>query len=59
MCLTDARNNYLYNAYIHTGKKSDGMELNTQDRKFAKRTQAVIRLANPLFGTNRNITADN
>lgn len=59
MYLTDARNNSLYNAYIYTGKNSDGMVLNAKDRKFPKPTHGVIGLANPSFGSNRNISADN
>lgn len=58
-CLTDARNSYLYNAYIYTGKDSDGAGLCNEEKKLMKPTQAVIRLARPLFNSNRNITADN
>lgn len=59
MCLTDARTSYLYNAYIYCGKGSDGLGLSEEEQKSSKPTQAVIRLAKPLFGSNRNITADN
>ncbi|KAG5887411.1 hypothetical protein JTB14_024610 [Gonioctena quinquepunctata] len=59
MALTDARNSYLFNAYIYAGKDSDGIELDPEFKKLSKPTQAVLRLARPLFGTNRNITADN
>lgn len=59
MCLTDARNSYLYNAYIYCGKDSDGIGLESEFKKFSKPTQSVLRLAKPIFGSNRNVTADN
>lgn len=59
MCLTDARNGYLYNSYIYSGKNSDGQGLTEEENKLPKPTQSVIRLSRPLFKTNRNITADN
>lgn len=59
MCLTDSSTSYLYNAYIYSGKGSDGLGLSEEEHKFSKPTQAVIRLAKPLFGSNRNVTADN
>lgn len=59
MCLTDARNNYLYNAYIYTGKGSDSLTLSAAEKKFKIPTQAVLRLVRPIQNTNRNITADN
>lgn len=59
MCLTDARNGYLFNSYIYCGKDSDGQGLSEDEKKLSKPTQSVIRLAKPLFQTNRNITADN
>ncbi|XP_039278930.1 piggyBac transposable element-derived protein 4-like [Nilaparvata lugens] len=58
-CLTDAKTNYLYSAYLYTGKGSDGEGLSDQDQKLLKPTQAVIRLTESIEGTNRNITADN
>lgn len=58
-CLTDARNSYLYNAYIYSGKNSDGMGINEEYKKLLKPTQAVLRLAEPIFNSSRNITADN
>nr|CAH7717457.1 unnamed protein product [Callosobruchus chinensis] len=58
-CLADARNNYLYNAYIYCGKDSDAFGLSDEYKKLLKPTQAVIRLAKPIFNSNRNITADN
>nr|CAH7768586.1 unnamed protein product [Callosobruchus chinensis] len=59
MLLTDARTAYAYNGYIYSGKNSDGVELTQSESKFAKPTQAVLRLSKPIHGTNRNITADN
>ncbi|KAG5866307.1 hypothetical protein JTB14_002186 [Gonioctena quinquepunctata] len=59
MALTDSRNSYLFNTYIYAGKDSDGIELNPEFKKFSKPTQAVLRFVRPLFGTNRNVTADN
>lgn len=59
MCLTDARNNYFYNGYIYCGKDSDGSTLSAEERRLSKPTQAVLRLSAPLYGSNRNITADN
>ncbi|XP_072400317.1 uncharacterized protein [Diabrotica undecimpunctata] len=58
MILTDARNNYVYNAYVYTGQDSDGMNLSVTEKKLAKPTQSVSRLSKPLFGSNRNVTAD-
>ncbi|XP_051170913.1 piggyBac transposable element-derived protein 4-like [Leptopilina boulardi] len=34
MCLTDARNSYLYNAYIYCGKNSDSQGLTPEEKKF-------------------------
>ncbi|KFM73858.1 PiggyBac transposable element-derived protein 4, partial [Stegodyphus mimosarum] len=59
MCLCDARNNYLYNAYIYCGKDSDGEGLSEDEKQMKKPTQAVLRLVEPIKKTNRNITADN
>lgn len=59
MCLTDARNHYFYNGYIYTGRDSDGQGLSDSDRKFSKPTQSVLRLTRPIYGTNKNVTADN
>lgn len=59
-CLTDAKTNYLYSAYIYTGKGSDGRSLSEQDQKrLLKPTQAVLRLTSPMENSHRNITADN
>lgn len=59
MCLTDARNHYFYNGYIYTGRDSDGQGLSDSDKKFNKPTQSVLRLTRPIYGTNKNVTADN
>nr|CAH7725072.1 unnamed protein product [Callosobruchus chinensis] len=59
MCLTDARNGYLFNSYIYCGKDSDGRGLSEDEKKLSKPSQSVIRLARPIFQTNRNITTDN
>lgn len=59
MVLTDSRTSYLYNAYIYCGKDSDSFFLSEEENKYSKPTQAVIRLAKPIYGSNRNITADN
>lgn len=59
MCLTDAKTSYLYNAYIYTGKKSDGVGLSPEERKLLIPTQSVLRLCQPVIGTNKNITGDN
>lgn len=58
-CLTDARNNYLYNAYIYTGRGSDGQTLSMQEKQLSIPTQSVIRLCKGLENSHRNITADN
>lgn len=59
MCITDSRTHYLYNAYIYAGQNTDGLTLDPAEKKFAKLTQAVLRLSKPIEGTNRNITANN
>ncbi|CAK1590577.1 unnamed protein product [Parnassius mnemosyne] len=58
-CLTDSTTDYLYNAYLYTGKNSDGNGLTDEQKKLLVPTQCVLRLAKPIMGTNRNITADN
>lgn len=59
LALTDARNNYLANAYIYSGKKSDGIGLTDEERTLSIPTQSVLRLSKIIQGTNRSITADN
>nr|XP_022911031.1 uncharacterized protein LOC111422056 [Onthophagus taurus] len=58
-CLTVGATSYLYNAYLYTGKNSDGNGLTHEERKLLVPTQCVLRLAKPIMTTNRNITADN
>ncbi|XP_060803393.1 piggyBac transposable element-derived protein 4-like [Amyelois transitella] len=59
MCITDARNGYLINAYIYLGKDSDGLTLTQEQKRLSKPTQAVLRLIPPIENSNRNVTADN
>lgn len=59
MCMIDSHNNYLINAYIYAGKNVDGINLNDQDEKCTKPTQAVLSLIKPIENTNRNITKGN
>lgn len=59
MILTDARNSYCYNAYIYTGKGSDGEGLGEEYKSCSIPTKAVVRLTECIFNTNRNVTADN
>lgn len=59
-CLTDAKTNYLFNAYIYVGKGSDGRGLTPdQQSKLLIPTQAVIKLVAPIENTRKNVTADN
>ncbi|CAH2086577.1 unnamed protein product [Euphydryas editha] len=59
MCLMDARTRYLLNAYIYTGRDSDGLNLPIEYTRLRKPTQAILRLISCIEGTNRNITTDN
>lgn len=60
LCLTDAKNSYLYNAYVYAGKESDGMGLSDEEKKqLSKPSQAVVRLSKCIYNTNRNVTCDN
>ncbi|KAJ8867695.1 hypothetical protein PR048_031498 [Dryococelus australis] len=59
MTLADAQTNYFYNSYMYAGQDSDGLKLDEETKQFSKPTQAVLRLSAPLFGSNRNITANN
>lgn len=59
MVLSDARTSYFYNAYIYTGKGSDGKDLTEEERKLSVPTQSLITLSTPIQRSNRNITADN
>lgn len=59
MCLADSKTSYLYNAYIYTGKGSDGIGMSEEEKKFKVPSQSVLRLCKPIEKSNRNITADN
>lgn len=59
MCLADAKTSYLCNAYIYTGKGSDGVGLSETEKNHSIPTQSLIRLCKNIEGTNRNVTADN
>lgn len=59
MCLADAKTSYLCNAYIYTGKGSDGVGLTEAEKNLSIPTQSVVRLCKVIEGTNRNVTADN
>ncbi|CAK1591007.1 unnamed protein product [Parnassius mnemosyne] len=59
MVLSDARESYVYNAYIYHGKGSDGVGLPEAEKKLSVPTQSVLRLIKPIENTNRNVTADN
>lgn len=45
--------------YIYTGKDSDGIGLEENQKTLSKPTQSVVRLCTPIKNTNRNVTADN
>lgn len=53
-CIADSATSYLYNAYIYTGKDSDGVVLSDKERKLMKPTQSC----KPIERSNRNITTD-
>lgn len=59
MMLCDARSSYCYNAYIYTGKNSDGSGLSNEYANCSNPTKPVIRLTQCIFNTNRNVTGDN
>lgn len=59
MGIADSHNAYLYNAYIYTGRGSDGATLDDREKKFLVPTQAILHLSKPVYGSNRNITCDN
>lgn len=58
MAMTDARTNYLSNAFLYVGKDCYGKTLNERERQLRKPTQSVLRLVEPIVGSNRNVTAD-
>lgn len=49
----------MYNAYMYTGKDSDGLTLSDIEKRRLKPTQAILRLVKPIENSNRNVTADN
>ncbi|KAJ8894443.1 hypothetical protein PR048_007097 [Dryococelus australis] len=57
-CKVDARTHNLLGAYKYAGKDNDGRTLNDYEKKLPIPTQAVLRLAEPIVGTNRNITTN-
>lgn len=59
MCLTDSKTSYLVNAYIYTGKGSDGLGLTEKENEMPVSVQSLIRLCKVIEGSNRNVTADN
>ncbi|CAK1582588.1 unnamed protein product [Parnassius mnemosyne] len=59
MCMTDAKNGYLVDAYIYLGKDSDSQGLPIEYQRLNKPTQAVLRLVASIEGTHRNVTTDN
>lgn len=59
LILTDARSSYCYNAYIYTGKNSDGYQLSNEYNNCSAPTKSVVRLTQCIFNTNRNVTGDN
>lgn len=52
-CLCDAKTFYLFNAFIYHGKENTSRE----DKRSVP-TRTVMKLAKPIYGTNRNITGD-
>ncbi|KAJ8893503.1 hypothetical protein PR048_006101 [Dryococelus australis] len=59
LCLTDTQNTYFYNAYIYTGKGSDGATHTPAERKLKIPSQAVVHLTKCLYKTNQNIMSGN
>lgn len=59
MCLCNAWNSYILNAYAYSRKDSDGDGLTEDEKKFNKPTQAVLRFFELIKKSNRNITANN
>lgn len=59
MCLADSKTSYLFNAYIYTGKDSDGVGLTREEKNCSIPTQSLIRLCKPIQNSKRNVTADN
>lgn len=59
MCLADGKTSYLFNAYIYTGKGSDGIGLSEKETNLSVPTKSLIILCKPIQVSNRNVTADN
>lgn len=59
MAMTDARTQFLYNAYIYSGRDCYGQGLSPSEKKLSKPTQSVLRLVKPIEGSRRNVTGDN
>ncbi|KAF2887619.1 hypothetical protein ILUMI_18554 [Ignelater luminosus] len=55
--LADAKTHYMCMSDIYAGAEVSNK--NKENFKLANPTRVVLRLAAPIFGTNRNITADN
>ncbi|XP_056639357.1 uncharacterized protein LOC130446872 [Diorhabda sublineata] len=52
-CMCDAKTHYLYNAFIYTGKP-----LIQSNSSQSVPTQDVLKLTEPAYGSNRNITGE-
>ena len=59
MALTDRKTHHFLNGYIYVGKGSDGRTFTQKEQELSKLTQSVFSLSKPIFGSNRNTTADN
>lgn len=59
MILCDAHSSYCYNAYIYTGKNSDGHGLDNEYNSCSAPTKYVVCLSKCIFNTNHNVTGDN
>lgn len=52
--LADSKTHYMLNCEVYTGKS-----LKKNESKFSNPTDVVLRLIEPIVGTNRNVTGDN
>ncbi|KAL3286955.1 hypothetical protein HHI36_001441 [Cryptolaemus montrouzieri] len=57
MALTVAKTHYLHNGYTYAGKDTDSIGLTSEEKKFCKPTESVVRLAKSIYNSNMNITA--
>lgn len=55
-CICDAKTHYLYNAFVYTGKSL--VNQGNPNPTLSVPTKDVLKLAEPFYGTNRNITGD-